>query len=548
MMGIAIRKDGIQGVTEVNPGVNVLTFFENHILPELRDANHMTRPVVKAASIKFVSVFRNQFTREQLVQLMPLLIAQLGSPIVVVHTFAAYTIERILLAKEVGTNQPKISKADLQPFLQSLLVALFAISDQNANNYGMKCVARALSKAGADVIPIAEYVVTKLTETLSRVTEALSRDSGPQYPTSPQFHHYLFESIAGVVRCVCSADAAATLIFEGLLLVPFNASLQNDVTELTPYVFQVLAQLLEYRPREAGLGEAYTVLLPLLLTASPWVMKGNVPALTRLVQVYIKKYANELYDGSLGHILGVFQKLLSVPATEVSAFGLLSSAVAHFPPGAIGPQELVATFSLLLTRLNSSQGQKPKYKRLTTQFFALFVGKYGGQVFLNCTNSIQAGLAGQLIAHVWSPHILNDPPTQRVDSKVQVIGLTKLLCETPALLADANVQQMWAQTLASLVTVLSSPTFTAAANVVVDAEAETASEMQYDSQYSKLTNVFVMVEDPFPEVADASAFFVQSLQRLMASQPGQLMPLIQRDPKLVTGLDSLFQQNGVRLA
>lgn len=118
MMGIIIRRESTLGVSELNGDVNLFEFFQAHVLPELQDVNHASRPVVKATSIKFVSTFRNQFTRENMVQLLPLLIHHLGSPIVVVHTFAAYAIERFLSAKgsdSLLSAPPKLGPSDIKP-------------------------------------------------------------------------------------------------------------------------------------------------------------------------------------------------------------------------------------------------------------------------------------------------------------------------------------------------------------------------------------------------------------------------------------------------
>jgi exportin-2 (importin alpha re-exporter) len=53
----------------------------------------------------------------------------------------------------------------------------------------------------------------------------------------------MFETIASLVRYICAATPAAVDAFEGLLFPPFQFVLQKDVSEFTPYVFQVLAQL-----------------------------------------------------------------------------------------------------------------------------------------------------------------------------------------------------------------------------------------------------------------------------------------------------------------
>ena len=98
--------------------------------------------------------------------------------------------------------------------------------------------------------------------------------------------------------------------------------------EFLPYVFQLLAELLELRPSpppgESALTEGYKSLLPPLLTASLWSRKGNVPALSQLVCAYLRKGgAHVAASGQLLPLLGVFQKLLSSKNQEEHAFDIL---------------------------------------------------------------------------------------------------------------------------------------------------------------------------------------------------------------------------------
>ena len=545
MMGIAINKESSLGVSEVTPGVNILDFFQSQILPELQDNNHANRPVLKATALKFVSVFRKQFSREDLVQLLPLLIMHLASPVVVVHTFAAYSIERLLFTKdEVAGGGPSVYKipgSDIRPFVEPLFTALFAVVDNlehNENDYVMKCVMRALIRVGEDIVPVTEIVLVKLTAALGRVATN---------PRNPQFNHYLFESIAVLVRSVCSKNPAGGSTLEGMLFEPFTVILQMDIAEFTPYVFQVLAQLLEYRPPGTGLSPAYQGLFPPLLTPALWEKRGNVPALTRLVQAYVCKAASELVP-HLNPILGVFQKLISVKATEASSFDILNSVVLHFPKESL-ESTLPTIFSLLFTRLQASK--TPRYTQLVTTFFALFNGKYGAQMFMDRTNVIQPGVGAMVVLHVWAPRLKNDPPVQRTEAKIHVVGVTNLLCESAALLNDANGPKAWVELLAGVITLLTSPTYQNAATKKMAGD-EPEMESVYDAQFSRLVQAAKSVEDPFPEVADPGAHFVQSLHKALSANSSQLVPLIQQglseQPKQVKeGLDFMFQQAGFTL-
>jgi exportin-2 (importin alpha re-exporter) len=539
MLGIAIRRESNVGVSELNPNVNIMDFFTTHVFPELQDTNHANRPMVKATALKFVCKFRNQFTREQHVALMPLLIAHLASPSVVVHTYAAYGIERILITKETdssGKPRNKISRKELQPFLQNLFAGLFQIVDNtewNENEYVMKCIMRSLASVESDVIPVTNIVFEKLSTALGRVCKN---------PRNPMFSHYLFESIAVLVRSVCSQDPHGVSQLETLLFPPFQTVLQMEIIEFTPYVFQLLAQLLEFRPEGTGLGDAYSSLFPPLLSPAIWEKKGNIPALVRLLQAYLKKAARELAQYMLP-VLGIFQKLVASKATETNAFDLLSSIVRDVPQELYG-QHVKTTFQILLTRLQG--GRTVRYVRCLTNFFALFVGKFGAQVYFDAMNQIQSGVALTLLVQVWAPRLRDDVP-QRLDAKIQVLGLTRLLCDTPDLLSDSNGKQIWAQTVAGALTILTSSSFSVQA--ADDDEGEI--EIGYDATYSGLTFARKKLDDPFPEVADPVSTFLQALNTLSASRPGVLLPIIHEglrsDPKLLSGLEALLQKSGVQL-
>ena len=541
MLGIAVRKESSLGVSETNPGVNLMDFFTSHILPDLQDTNHRSRPVVKATALKFVTTFRNQFSTQELAQLFPMIIVQMGSDIVVVHTFAAYCIERILVTKDGSTKQAKFGRAELLHFLEPLFTALFSIVDNvalNENDYVMKCVMRSLSVADEDIVPITQNVIEKLTAALERVSKN---------PRNPQFNHFLFESIAVLVRAVCGKNPNAADALESLLFPPFQAILQNEILEFTPYVFQILAQLLEFRSTDGGLGQ-YEALFRPLLTPALWERKGNIPALTRLVQAYLMKAAPQLVQGGfLQGILGCFQKMLSVPATEAEAFNLLVSLEMYVPAEAM--QQFNGTIiNILLTKLQVAKGRSAiKYNRfgnLLIRYFAVFVAKNGAAQFMALLNGVQPGLAVDII-QVWLKMVQEDPP-RGMQAKTQVVGLTKLLVEIPV-----DNAQLWCLSFYSISRLLSAAAMAAGADTA-DIEELMVAEIQYDSNFSGLVNAKKKAVDPCPDVADPNAFVARAIQQLAATNPGRLAPLVREslkdDPKLAHGVDTMLQNAGVSLS
>jgi exportin-2 (importin alpha re-exporter) len=258
----------------------------------------------------------------------------------VVQTYAALCVERFLTVKDKGPagSGQRITKEHLKEHLQPLFAGLFAAlenPDLPENDYAMKCIMRVLSVVGSDIAPVTALVLQHLTTALERVCKN---------PVNPHFNHYLFECLAVLVRSCCGTGAGPPpgagpdpcAQFEGLLFPPFQAVLAQDVTEFVPYVFQILAQLLNARPAaQCGLSAPYQALLPPLLSPTLWERKGNVPALTDLVRAYVGKgVAHILASNSLTGVLGVFQKLLASKVLPHAAPSLpcLPPAVPLSPP------------------------------------------------------------------------------------------------------------------------------------------------------------------------------------------------------------------------
>ena len=183
--------------------MNVGEFFNNHVLPELQGGQVEQLPVLKADAIKFISTFRSQLPTETLLSVLPLLVRFLSSSEFVVHTYAAASIERLLCLKDPSnTNVSRISAELLRPHLQTLLTSLFGVlqmDDSKENEYAMKAIMRVCSVAQGDMLPYVDTLLGMLTSILAEVSKN---------PRQPMFNHYLFETLAVVVRSVCSVDVS----------------------------------------------------------------------------------------------------------------------------------------------------------------------------------------------------------------------------------------------------------------------------------------------------------------------------------------------------
>jgi exportin-2 (importin alpha re-exporter) len=148
------------------------------------------------------------------------------------------------------------------------------------------------------------------------------------------------------------AGSPATLpIFERTLFGPFTIILQQDIdrmwffrlesshfdggmdVEYVPYVFQVLAQMLELHKGGQVLPEYWSI-LPLLLTPAVWQQKGSIPGLVRLLTAFLAQDSTSMVAaGQIAPVLAVAQQRL-IPSKVNDAWGieLLQAVVRYVKP------------------------------------------------------------------------------------------------------------------------------------------------------------------------------------------------------------------------
>lgn len=207
LTSIASRGATIQhGVTSTNVLVDVVQFFGQNVFPDLQDPSQSPNILLLVDAIKFLHTFRNQLTKEQLLSVLPLLITHLSSVNYVVSTYAATTIERILFIRVNG--QAQFSQADVRPFAQDILTALFGRIEAGQtpekmaeNDYLMRCVMRVILTARQSLTPVYSVVLQHLVGIVGEISKN---------PSNPKFNQYTFEAVSALIRCVLCSPSCAT--------------------------------------------------------------------------------------------------------------------------------------------------------------------------------------------------------------------------------------------------------------------------------------------------------------------------------------------------
>ncbi|KAK0534025.1 importin-alpha export receptor [Tilletia horrida] len=436
-----------QGVSNTNALVDVVQFFSDHVFVDLQADSGSVAPILQADAIKYLHTFRNQLNKEQLLSVMPLFVKHLESPHYVVASYAALTIERVLVLKDKAANTMLFTADDVKPFAEAILLAAFRTIRSGSspekvaeNDYMMKCAMRLIFTLRSSIAAFYAPILENLTGILVEIAKN---------PSNPKFSHYCFESIAALIRYAADGNAENLAAIEARLFPPITAILQGDVTEFVPYVFQLLAQMLELRAA-TGAGavpESYQVLLPPLLTPALWESKGNVPALVRLLRAFIAQgSAGIVANNQLQSLLGIYQRLIMSKVNDLFGFELMTSLCEHIPVASLQPF-LKPVLTMMLTRLQTSKTEK--FSNAFIVFFASFcaVPQEGfPDHAVSGFESVQPGLVPGLLQGVILPEMQKIAERQR---KIVAVGLTRLLTNSTIMLSEPHVKA-WTPTLEGL--------------------------------------------------------------------------------------------------
>ena len=168
--------------------------------------------------------------------------------------------------------------------------------------------------------------------------------------------------------------------------------------------------------------------------------------MTRLLQSYISRGASQILAlGKTEAILGVFQKLIASKSNDHEGFYLMQAIVEHFPAEVMS-QYTKSVFQLLFQRLTSSK--TTKFVKHFLVFMMLYAVKFSGQALIEVVDSLQANMFGMVCDRLIVAEV--QKVSGATEKKIVAVGMTRLLCETPAMV-DGQYSQYWTPVLQALV-------------------------------------------------------------------------------------------------
>lgn len=386
------------GATKVNSLVNIDAMLTGHVIPDLQPTNAALHPMLKVAAIRWVQSFRMHLDKDKLVSVFALLLHHLGSHSVVIHSYAAMTIERILAIKR--NAQPMFAPDDLSDLAGPLIETIQQMLVKKGgsvieNEHLMRALNRVVLASG----PSTSYNL----QCLSWILDAIARN-----PSNPQFTHFLFESIAAMLRFGAQPDP---------LLPVLQRMSADESNELQGYSYQLFAAMVRF-----GDAPFTPALLAGILSPEHWSRHEVVPAMLSFVLACLLKF--DLTDSFTG-LFGVFQLLLSSRLHEPLAFTLFS-AILQTQPFNVAFYKPALT--VILNKLQAVKGNALSSARIAvnmTILLSAFLIVHGGRVVSELFDSVQPGLLGALVKSVIAVHF--GKISVLSDKRLAIVGMARLL-------------------------------------------------------------------------------------------------------------------------
>ncbi|KAG9391141.1 hypothetical protein J8273_7415 [Carpediemonas membranifera] len=412
-----------RGVTSIRCDEPTLYgFLEQHVVPALTAQD----PMLVAAAIKFIAFFRPYLQPRHITACITQLWEKLEADCYVVSAYSAYTLDYLLRMQKDG--QPVIPFESISGRVMSAFTVVFSRLTRE-DEWGtcsqlLKLAIRLLVQAPA---PLALAVSKDVYATLSGIVLRIAKD-----PSVPMFNHLVFEALALVIARIVAADAPEAFDqLEASVFESINYIVTENVVEFQSYAFQFIAQMLTCRP---AVTERYqAVLAAITASESLWLERGNIPALAKVIQVYVRKEPAAFASEEIfAKVFEIVKKLVLSVKTEFYGIELVQTFVAAAPVEVVvSPDRGTRLVKLLFQR--AQKKATPVYMANFSAMLCLAVHRVGPGAFVGILEGIQQGFSAMAITNVVCANIgkLAATNLDQYQWKYAVVGLSELAASAP---------------------------------------------------------------------------------------------------------------------
>ncbi len=252
------------GVTELNLNSlfnNIDTLINEIFIKEFQDYN--SPKIVQIFSLKFLSTFRLQINdKNKLGQIILMLIEILNKCEDVTQNACLLCLDLIINMRDIETRKSSTEEIiNNDEIFNKLISSLLNFISKNTNIFAMRCFFRTLKLTQDKKL---QSLADSINASMDAILKLIINN-----PQNDEFNYYFFETCALIMKKFeiinnnNTSDLTLIKKFENSLRNDLNSILQNNVTDLLGYTFQLFAFYL-YKTNDNN--EFYQNILTVILT------------------------------------------------------------------------------------------------------------------------------------------------------------------------------------------------------------------------------------------------------------------------------------------
>ncbi|KAF8375434.1 xpo-2 [Pristionchus pacificus] len=412
-----------QGATSTSQLINIVDYYSSNVRGDLCAADVNSFPILKADALKFVVLFRNQLPPEAHQEALVAIENLFTSQHTIVHKYAAYAVERLLLVRVNNTPIFTAASVNVASLLARLIAAFDADPKAQNSAYLIKALMRVVCIIDASTARQAGEIATRL---------AAMVDAAVKNPADPSHTHFLFETICLLVKKTSGHVEGG---IDRPLFPLLETILAQDVADLVPYALQVIALLLSECSSRGAPTDAYLAFLPHLLTEALWAKTANVPAALVVIESFLRVHPQLVMAQHGVTLMGHYQRLIALKSLDHYGFALANAMLPHVDHITGMANPLHVLLNNMFRRVQ--QSKTPKFAKAFVVFFFRFCVVMGAPAVANVLEAIQAGMFRMIIEKVIGPEMekLADATTH-VEKRICAIGLAEMMESGIGVLGD----------------------------------------------------------------------------------------------------------------
>ncbi|WKY05120.1 hypothetical protein Q1695_005831 [Nippostrongylus brasiliensis] len=413
------------GATSTSQLINVADYYAGQVRGHL-SGNVDEMPILKADALKFVVTFRNQLPADVLVEVVQAADRLLSSRFPILHKYAAYAVDKLLLVKEQNSTAPLLT-ARVVP-VGSLLTNLVAGFDKDpkAQNspYLIRAVLRCVAILDEETARHGHQIASKLSSLVAAATKS---------PADAVHTHFLFETMCVLIKKTesipeCNLDTELMPLIETIL--------SQDIVDLIPYALQITGVLLSSSlTRSQTVDQKYMSFLPYLLSTELWARSANVPAALSVVETFLKHCPEIVMRENGALVMQHFSRLIGSKSLDQYGFQMANAIlpVIETVQGVENPMSVL--LNNMFRRVQFSK--TPKFMKCFVVFLCRFAIVRGAEQLARSVEAIQTGMFRMLLEKVVvaeMTHLQN--MTTMEDKRTIAIGVGNILADATNYVGD----------------------------------------------------------------------------------------------------------------